>query len=238
MKAKCLAESIGTFALVFAGTGAIVVDDLAGGVVTHVGEALTFGLVIMAMIYAVGAVSGAHFNPAVSLGFWAAGRFPGRKVAPYALSQMAGALLASVLLRLLFPAHAALGATVPAGPIAQSFALEVVLTFFLMFVIINVATGSKEQGIMAGAAIGATVALAALFGGPVSGASMNPARSLAPALVTATFEAQWIYLLAPILGAWAAVGAYRGVHPAAHSSDAALPPPHSSHPKEKEEAMS
>lgn len=223
MKAKYLAEALGTFALVFAGTGAIVVNDMAGGIVTHAGVALTFGLVIMAMIYAVGAVSGAHFNPAVSLGFWMAGRFPGRSVVPYAMSQLAGALLASGLLRLLFPAHETLGATLPAGPLGQSFVLEVVLTFFLMFVIVNVATGSKEQGIMAGAAIGATVALAALFGGPVSGASMNPARSLAPALVTATAEAQWVYLLAPAVGAWLAVWAYRGVHPAAPSDEVAHP---------------
>ena len=206
-----LSESIGTFALVFAGTGAMVVNEVAGGVVTHVGIALTFGLVIMVMIYSVGEISGAHFNPAVTLGFWIAGKFPGQQVGPYVLSQLSGALLGSVLLRLLFPMHATLGITVPAGSIMQSFVLEIVLTFLLMFVIINVATGSKEQGIMAGAAIGATVGLAALFGGPISGASMNPARSLAPALVTGQFQSQWIYLLAPCLGAGLAVLAYRGL---------------------------
>lgn len=208
-----LSEGLGTFALVFSGTGAMVVNDLTGGVVTHVGIALTFGLVIMVMIYSVGEISGAHFNPAVTLGFWIAGTFPGRQVVPYAVSQLAGAVLGSVLLRLLFPMHTSLGATVPTGTITQSFVLEVALTFLLMFVIINVATGSKEQGIMAGAAIGATVGLAALFGGPISGASMNPARSLAPALVIWEFGAQWIYLLAPCLGAGLAVLAYRGIHP-------------------------
>ena len=216
-----LSEGIGTFALVFAGTGAIIVNDVSGGVITHVGIALTFGLVIMVMIYSVGEISGAHFNPAVSLGFWMAGTFPGRQVVPYALSQLVGALLGSVLLRLLFPMHTSLGATVPTGSIMQSFVLEIALTFLLMFVIINVATGSKEQGIMAGAAIGATVGLAALFGGPISGASMNPARSLAPAFVIWEFETQWIYLLAPCLGAGLAVLAYRGIQ----TSDSIAVPP-------------
>lgn len=218
-----LSEGIGTFALVFAGTGAIVVNDVTGGVVTHVGIALTFGLVIMVMIYSVGEISGAHFNPAVTLGFWMAGTFPGRQVVLYVLSQLVGALLGSVLLRLLFPGHTTLGATVPIGSITQSFVLEVVLTFLLMFVIINVATGSKEQGIMAGAAIGATVGLAALFGGPISGASMNPARSLAPALILWQFEAQWIYLLAPCLGAGLAVLAYRGIQPKASVAVSSTP---------------
>lgn len=208
---KYLSEFIGTFALVFAGTGAMVVNDITGGVVSHVGIALTFGLTIMVMIYSVGEISGAHFNPAVTLGFWVTGKFPGRQVVPYAGSQVAGALLGSVMLRLLFPAHATLGATLPAGTLTQSFVLEIVLTFLLMFVIINVATGSKEQGLMAGVAIGATVGLAALFGGPISGASMNPARSLAPVLVIWQFQSQWIYLVAPCLGAGLAVLAYRSL---------------------------
>ena len=215
---KSLAEFIGTFALVFAGTGAVVVNDLSGGVVTHVGVALTFGLVVMAMIYAVGDVSGAHLNPAVSVGFWVARRFPARHVAPFVASQTAGAVAASLALRALFPTHPTLGATLPAGSAAQSFWLEVVLTFFLMFVIINVATGSKEQGIMAGAAIGATVGLEALFAGPISGASMNPARSFAPALVTFDPGSLWVYLTAPFVGAVLAVLAYRGLRPPAPAS--------------------
>lgn len=211
MNRKLLAECIGTFALVFAGTGAIIINEAAGGVITHVGIALVFGLVVMAMIYTVGEISGAHFNPAVTVGFWLAGRLPAGDVLPYALSQSAGALLASLLLRALFPTSATLGATLPTGGVLPSFVLEVVMTFFLMFVIIHVATGSKEQGLMAGIAIGATVTLDALFGGPVSGASMNPARSLAPALVSLNTGALWIYLAAPLLGSAAAVGAYRAL---------------------------
>lgn len=206
------AEAIGTFALVFAGTGAIVVNDVGGGVVTHVGIALTFGLVVMAVIYAVGDVSGAHINPAVTLGFWVAGRFPAGQVLPYILAQGGGAVTASGLLRLLFPGHATLGATYPVGPAGQSFVLEITLTFFLMFIILCVAIGAKEKGLMAGVAIGGTVALEALFAGPISGASMNPARSLAPALVAFDLTSQWIYLIAPFLGAGLAVGAYRLVY--------------------------
>jgi aquaporin Z len=208
---RCIAEAIGTFAIVFAGTGAIVVNDVSGGAITHTGIALTFGLVVMAMIYAVGDISGAHFNPAVTLGFWAARRLPFRAVLPYTASQVTGALCASVLMRLLFPAHGTLGMTLPAGPVSQSFVMEVVLTFFLMFVILGVSTGAKEKGILAGAAIGATVALDALFGGPICGASMNPARSIGPALVTAHFEHLWLYILAPAIGALIAVAAGRCV---------------------------
>src|SRR5262249_44841749 len=170
---KLAAELLGTFALVFAGTGAIVINDVSGGVVSHVGVALTFGLIVLAMIYAVGDVSGAHLNPAVTLGFFAARRFEGRWVAPYIVSQCAGALIASVTLRLMFPTSPTLGATSPAGDILPSFALEAVLTFLLMFVILSVSTGSKEKGVLAGVAVGAVIALEALFAGPISGASMN-----------------------------------------------------------------
>src|SRR5213593_1944607 len=149
---KLAAELIGTFALVFAGTGAIVIDSVSGGAVTHVGIALTFGLVVMAMIYAVGEVSGAHFNPAVTLGFFIAGRLPARRVVPYLLSQAAGAFAASALVRAMFGNAASLGATLPRGPAVQSLVLEVVLSAILMFVILCVATGSKEQGLMAGIA--------------------------------------------------------------------------------------
>lgn len=207
-----LAEVLGTFMLVFAGTGAMIVDDLFGGVVTPVGIAVTFGLVVLAVVYAVGEVSGAHINPAVTFGFWVSGRFSGRHVGPYVLAQTLGAVGASLLLKGLFPAHGTLGGTHPAGPVGQSFVLEIVLTFLLMFVILCVAVGAKEKGLMAGVAVGATVCFVALFGGPVSGASMNPARSLAPALVTGAFEAQWIYVVAPLVGAALAVLAYRGVY--------------------------
>jgi aquaporin Z len=199
------AEFFGTFALVFAGTGAIVINAVSGGAVSHVGIGLTFGLIVMAMIYALGEVSGAHLNPAVTLGFFLARRFPASSVLPYLLSQSAGALLASAILRLLFGNIAHLGATLPAGPTSQSFFLEVILTAVLMFVILCLATGSKEQGLMAGIAIGATVGLEALFAGPICGASMNPARSLAPAFISAHTASLWIYLTAPFLGAALAV---------------------------------
>ena len=208
---KYLAEMLGTFGLVFAGTGAIIIDQAAGGAITHVGVALTFGLVVLAMIYNFGDISGAHFNPAVTFGFWTARRLPGREVFPYLLSQILGALGASGLLRLLFPQNQLLGSTLPTGAETQSFVLEVVLTFFLMLTILNVSTGAKEKGITAGIAIGAVIALEALFAGPICGASMNPARSLAPALVSGHLEHLWLYLLAPPLGACAAMLACRCV---------------------------
>jgi aquaporin Z len=208
---RLAAELVGTFALVFAGTGAVVVNDVSGGAVTHVGVALTFGLVVLAMIYAVGDVSGAHLNPAVTLGFLAARRFEARWVVPYVGSQCAGALLASLALRLLFPTSASLGATQPVGDALPSFVLEAVLTFLLMFVILSVSTGAKEKGVLAGVAVGAVIALEALFAGPISGASMNPARSLAPAVVSLRFDSLWVYLTAPVLGACAGVLACRCV---------------------------
>jgi aquaporin NIP len=213
MKRWC-AEMIGTFALVFAGTGAIVINDVSGGAITHVGIALTFGLIVLAMIYTVGDISGAHLNPAVTIGFWAARRLPSRDVLPYFGSQLAGALLASGLLRFLFPENKLLGATLPAGSDLQSFILELVLTFFLMLTILNVSTGAKEKGITAGIAVGAVIALEAMFAGPICGASMNPARSLAPALVSGHLEHLWIYLIAPPLGACAAMLACRCVREA------------------------
>ncbi len=212
MPKKLIAELVGTFALVFAGTGAIVINDVSGGTVSHVGIALTWGLMVLAIIYAVGDVSGAHLNPAVTVGFWAARRFRGSWVLPYILSQCAGAILASGTLRLLFPTQKALGSTKPHGPALQSFVLESILTFLLMFVIISVATGPKEKGIVAGIAVGAVIGLEVLFAGPISGASMNPARSLGPALVSLQFGSLWIYLIAPILGALLAVPLCRCVH--------------------------
>src|SRR5688572_9355110 len=207
---KLLSEFLGTFALVFAGTGAIVINDVSGGAVTHVGIALTFGLIVLAMIYTVGEISGAHLNPAVTLGFWLAGRFPLSQLLPYILSQLGGALTASFALRLLFPAHPGLGSTLPAGSAAQSFILELILTFLLMFVILNVSTGAKEKGITAGIAVGAVIALEAMFAGKICGASMNPARSFAPALVSGNTQHLWIYLTAPFLGAALAIFACRG----------------------------
>jgi aquaporin NIP len=203
------AEALGTFALVFAGTTAIVVN--ASGAVSHVGVALTFGLVVFALIAALGDISGAHLNPAVTIGFFLARRFPGRRVVPYALTQCAGGILASLAVRLLFPADPSLGGTTPAGPVWQSWVLELLLTAGLMFVILCVSTGAAEKGITAGLAIGGVVALEALFAGPVCGASMNPARSLGPALVSWQVEALWLYLTAPVIGAALAVPACRCV---------------------------
>ena len=205
MMKKYCAEFIGTFGLVFAGTGAIIINDVSGGAVTHVGVALTFGLIVVAMIYAVGDVSGAHLNPAVTLGFFAARRLPGQMVMQYIISQLLGALAASALLRALFPQHPTLGITVPAGAAMQSFILEIVLTAMLMFVILSVSSGAKERGITAGIAVGSTIALEALFAGPICGASMNPARSIAPAVVSGKLSNLWIYVAAPVTGALLAV---------------------------------
>jgi aquaporin NIP len=202
---------IGTFALVFTGTGAIVINEASNGAITHVGIALTFGLVVLAMIYTLGDISGAHLNPAVTIGFWAARRLPGREVLPYVASQFTGAMLASELLRVLFPGNKWLGATLPAGSDGQSFVLEAVLTFLLMLTILNVSAGAKEKGVTAGIAVGAVIALEAMFAGPICGASMNPARSLAPALVSGHCGHLWIYLVAPPLGAGAAMLACRCV---------------------------
>jgi aquaporin NIP len=203
-----IAEGIGTFCLVFAGTGAIVTNDVSGGQVTHVGISLTFGLVVMAMIYAVGDTSGAHLNPAVTLGFWFARRLPGAAVVPYVASQLIGAFAATGLLLTMF-GRSTLGATHPTGPMMQSFILELAMTAILMFVILGVATGPKEKGLLAGVAIGGVIAFEALFGGPISGASMNPARSLAPAIVSGAVGDVWIYLIAPILGAAVGVLGHR-----------------------------
>jgi aquaporin NIP len=202
---KIVAEFLGTYILVFCGTGAIVIDQTANGAVTHVGIAITFGLVVMSLIYAIGDISGAHMNPAVSIAFVVAGRFPVKELLPYILAQVAGAAAASGTLKLLFPDNEFLGATMPAGGEMQSLILEFLLTFFLMFVIINVATGSKEVGMFAGLAIGSVVLLEAMFAGPISGASMNPARSAGPAFVSTHLEHLWIYLTAPVAGAVLAV---------------------------------
>jgi len=198
---KYAAEFIGTFALVFAGTGAIVINEVSHGAITHVGIALTFGLVVLVMIYTLGDISGAHINPAVTIGFWLSRQLAGREVLPYIVSQSAGALAASGIVRLLFPDNRLLGATQPAGAALQSFVLEFLLTALLMFVILAVSTGAREKGITAGIVVGSVIALEAMFAGPISGASMNPARSLGPALVSGQIANLWIYLTAPVIGA-------------------------------------
>ena len=205
MLRKSISEILGTFALVFCGTGAIVIDKVTGGSVSHVGVAVTFGLIVMAMIYGLGEISGAHLNPAVSIAFTIAGRLPVKALAPYIASQAVGAFLASATLRLLFPSDQLLGTTLPAGSPWQSFVLELLLTYFLMIVIINVSTGPKEQGLFAGIAIGSVILLEAMFAGPICGASMNPARSVAPALVSLHLKSLWLYIVAPGLGAVLAV---------------------------------
>lgn len=202
---KYLSECIGTFGLVFCGTGAIVINDISGGEIGHSGIAISFGLVVMTMIYAFGDISGAHLNPAVTIAFWFSGRFPGNQVFPYVMGQVCGALIASLLLKFLFPGQQYLGTTLPSGAPYQSFIMEIILSFLLMFVIMQVSTGSKEKGIVAGIAVGAVVLMEAMFAGPISGASMNPARSLAPAVVSGHLQHLWIYLLAPFIGALLAI---------------------------------
>jgi len=206
---KYVAEILGTFALVFCGTGAIIINQQTNGAITHVGVAITFGLIVMVMIYALGNISGAHLNPAVTIAFTLAKKFEVKQVAPYIISQLIGAFLASLVLKYLFPTNEFLGATIPTGTALQSFVLEFILTFFLMLVIINVATGSKEQGMFAGLAIGSTVLLEAMFAGPICGASMNPARSLAPAIVSGHTEHLWVYISATILGAALAIPTWK-----------------------------
>jgi aquaporin NIP len=195
-----VAEAVGTFALVFAGAGAIVVDARTHAL-GHVGVAIAFGLVIMVMIYAVGHVSGAHFNPAVTFAFALTRHFPWRSAAVYWFAQIAGAVTAAVLIRASLGTDAHLGATLPSGSQAQSFVWELVLTFFLMFVIVAVATDTRAVGEAAAIAIGGTVGLDAMFGGPISGASMNPARSIGPAVVGGDLHALWLYIVAPLVGA-------------------------------------
>lgn len=202
---KCAAEFIGTFALVFSGTGAVVAN-LQNGSVTHVGISLVFGLVVFALIQTFGDVSGCHINPAVTIAFVVARRFAAAAALPYIAAQCAGAITASALLRVLFEPHfGTLGATLPSGSQMQSWIYEFLLTAGLMYTVLSVSVGAKEKGITAGLAIGAVVGLEALFAGPICGASMNPARSLGPALVSGRIAELWIYLTAPVAGAIAAV---------------------------------
>lgn len=205
MSRRLFAEVFGTFVLVFAGTGAIVFDSVNPGKIGHLGVALTFGLVVLAMVYAVGSVSGAHINPAVTVGLWAARRIPGRQVLPFVAAQLVGAFAASGLLLAMYPDHPTLGATLPHGPAWHSFVLEVLLTAILVFVVLAVSIAEPNIRVLGGVIVGAVIALEALFAGPISGASMNPARSLAPAVASGSVQHLWVYLVAPLLGAAVAV---------------------------------
>ena len=206
---RLLAEGLGTFGLVFAGCGAVVANELSGGAVTHVGVSIVFGAIVMMMIVAFGPISGAHINPAVTIALWAARQFEAREVVPFILAQCAGALAAAATLRTLYPEATTLGATLPIGGVGPAFAMEVLLTTILMLVIMACAVGHQLSAFFAGLTIGATVALCALFGGPLTGASMNPARSLGPAVVSGDVSVLWLYCAAPVLGALLAVFLYR-----------------------------
>ncbi len=207
---ELLAEFIGTFVLIFAGTGAVMVDQLSNGAVTHLGISIVFGAVVTALIYSLGHISGAHFNPAVTLAFWSSGFFRRNLVLPYILAQVLGAISASVLLRICLGSVGNLGATIPRnGDWIQSLVLETVLTFILMLVIFGSGLDRRSHIGFAGISIGLTVMLEAACMGPITGASMNPARSLAPALVSGNLQHQWLYWVAPILGAQLAVIVYR-----------------------------
>ena len=207
-------EGLGTFILVFIGTGSVIADGYSGGAVTLVGISLAFGLAVFAMVNALGEVSGAHINPAVTIGLCVAGRAPGSILVPYIASQCAGAICASLLLRLMFGTIHGLGGTAPAGSSVLAFTAEVVTTFILMLVILCVTVGAKEKGITAGVVIGGVVAMDILFAGPISGGSMNPARSLGPALAGLELGSLWIYLIAPCVGAGLAAVAVRVLYPA------------------------
>ena len=205
IKKQWIAEFIGTFSMVFCGTAAMSVNEVTQGGIGHPGVAITWGLIVMAMIYAFGDISGAHFNPAVTIGFAFAKKFPWKRVPSYVLIQIVAAIAASYLVSYLFPASETLGATIPTVDYTIAFVLEFLLTFFLMVTIINVSTGSKEIGPIAGIAIGGVVLLEAMFAGPITNASMNPARSIGPALVSGHLDPLWLYIFAPTLGALLAV---------------------------------
>jgi len=207
---EALAEAIGTFILVFAGTGAVMTNQLSDGAVTHLGISFVFGSVVAALIYSLGHISNAHFNPAVTLAFWTSGFFPKRRVMPYIIAQSLGAIAASFLLLISLGKVANLGATLPLNDNwLQSLILEFLLTFILMFVILGSGLDRRAHIGFAGLAIGLTVGLEAAFMGPITGASMNPARSLGPALVGGIWQHHWVYWIAPILGAQLAVIVYR-----------------------------
>jgi aquaporin Z len=201
MLKRLTGEFLGTFGLVFCGTGAIVINQESNGAITHLGIAIVFGLIVMSMILSFGHISGAHINPAVSIALCVSKRFSWRHLAPYILAQLAGALLASSVLHYLFPLNELLGATIPSGSDIQSYVLEFILTFLLMIVILT-STQKKDHSLLGPAlAIGATVGLEALFAGPICGASMNPARSLSPAIIGGHYQSLWVYIFGPVMGA-------------------------------------
>ncbi len=208
---KYLAEVIGTFILLFVGTGCVIVEQQTGAL-GLTGIATVWGFVIIALIYAFGDISGTHLNPAVTVAFAVDRRFEWKEVLPYLIAQFIGAISASVLLHSLFPENKTLGITQPSGTILQAFIMETVMTFILMMIILRVSVGAKEKGITAGIAIGGTVWFLVLFGGPICGASLNPTRSLAPAIVTGNFQSLWIYIVAPLAGALSAVLVHRVLH--------------------------
>jgi aquaporin Z len=211
---RALAEAIGTFFLVLIGPGAAMVDAYTGGVVGHAGVALAFAFVVLAMIYALGHISGAHINPAVTLAFWPVGRFHGRDVLPYAAAQCAGAVLAAYALVAVLGPVGKVGATLPAVGVGGSFLVEWLLSFVLMLVVMAVATDQRVASGFAGIAVGLTVGFCAMTGGPLTGASMNPARSLGPAVAGGSWDAHWIYWLAPVTGMLAAARVYEFLRPA------------------------
>jgi MIP family channel proteins len=209
-----VAEAIGTFFLVFIGPGSVMVDAYSGGAIGHSGVALAFAFVVMAMIYALGHLSGAHINPAVTIAFWSVGRFPRAEVVPYIVSQCTGAAAASVALRAALGPVGRLGATLPTVPTPAAFLIEWLLSFSLMLVIMAVATDERVADGFAALAVGVTVGFCALMGGPVTGASMNLARSFGPAVVGGLWERHWVYWLAPVAGMIAAAHTYDLLRPA------------------------
>ena len=217
---RLAAEAIGTFFLVFIGPGAVMVDAYSGGAIGHAGIALAFAFVVMAMIYALGHLSGAHINPAVTIAFWSVGRFPRAEVVPYIAAQCIGAAAASGALRAALGPVGRLGATLPRVPTGSAFLIEWLLSFGLMLVIMAVATDERVADGFAALAVGATVGFCALMGGPVTGASMNPARSLGPALVGGLWDRHWLYWVAPVTGMAVAARTYdllRAARPPASS---------------------
>jgi aquaporin NIP len=214
---RALMEAIGTFALVTAGCGAIITNTTHPGSIGAVGVSLVFGLVIMVMIYAGGHLSGAHYNPSVTIAFTLARHFPLREALAYIAAQLIGASTAAFLLLAAWPSKPAhLGTTLPSVSSGTALAYEIVLTAFLMFVITSVATDTRAVGAAAAIAIGGTVGLDALFGGPITGASMNPARSFGPALASGTWSSFWIYVAGPVVGATIGVFAYELVRGQSH----------------------
>ena len=222
-KEVLIAEFLGTFFLIFFGCGAIVVDTLFGGDLGHVGICIVFGLVVMAVIYAFGNVSGAHINPAVTIALCFAGRFEPRHLLAYISTQLMGATSAALLLRWIFSETEILGLTLPSINLFEAFFVEIVISFTLMSVVLNVSGDQQEKKIMAGATVGGVVTLAALVAGPITGASMNPARSLGPAIAALNFESIWLYVLAPVIGMLLACPVFRWVQ--GQESDPLKEPP-------------